>query len=25
MILLGAQPRYGHYRDAIRLKAWLEG
>ena len=21
MILLGAQPRYGHYRDAIRLKA----
>lgn len=24
MILLGAQPRYGHYRDAIRLKAWLE-
>jgi D-alanyl-D-alanine endopeptidase (penicillin-binding protein 7) len=25
MILLGAQQRYGHYRDAIRLKAWLEG
>ncbi|MET3055436.1 D-alanyl-D-alanine endopeptidase [Serratia marcescens] len=25
MILLGSQPRYGHYRDAIRLKAWLEG
>ncbi|HAT3675861.1 TPA: D-alanyl-D-alanine endopeptidase [Serratia marcescens] len=25
MILLGAQSRYGHYRDAIRLKAWLEG
>ncbi|HGM7070411.1 D-alanyl-D-alanine endopeptidase [Serratia sp. IR-2025] len=25
MILLGAQARYGHYRDAIRLKAWLEG
>ncbi|TFZ50665.1 peptidase S11 [Serratia proteamaculans] len=24
MILLGSPQRYGHYRDAIRLKAWLE-
>ncbi|MGK2695911.1 D-alanyl-D-alanine endopeptidase [Serratia surfactantfaciens] len=25
MILLGARSPYGHYSDAIRLKAWLEG
>lgn len=24
IILLGSQQRYGHYSDAIRLKAWLE-
>ncbi|WP_413481461.1 peptidase S11 [Serratia proteamaculans] len=24
MILLGSKQRYGHYKDAIRLKAWLE-
>ncbi|CAI0790541.1 D-alanyl-D-alanine endopeptidase [Serratia entomophila] len=24
IVLLGAQQRYGHYSDAIRLKAWLE-
>jgi D-alanyl-D-alanine endopeptidase (penicillin-binding protein 7) len=24
IILLGSKQRYGHYKDAIRLKAWLE-
>lgn len=24
IILLGSQQRYGHYDDALRLKAWLE-